>query len=94
VPVDDDYLVALAREHGVDRIVTGDKDLLEREYQQPPVITPAAFEELLDSQMPGGGGEFKSPSDTIRTETVSVGPIAGLTGATGPTVGLQDDVWS
>jgi len=47
--VDDDYLVALGREHGVDWIVTGDKDLLEWEAQTPPVITPAAFEELLDN---------------------------------------------
>lgn len=47
--VDDDYLVALGREHSVDWIVTGDKDLLEWEDQMPPVITPAAFEELLDS---------------------------------------------
>lgn len=45
---DDDYLVALAREHGASWIVTGDKDLLEREGQTPPVITPAVFEELLD----------------------------------------------
>lgn len=45
---DDDYVVALAREHGVDWIVTGDKDLLEWEDQTPPAITPAAFEELLD----------------------------------------------
>lgn len=46
---DDDYLVALAREHAVDFIVTGDKDLLEWEGQVPPVIMPAAFEELLDN---------------------------------------------
>jgi len=46
--VDDDYLVALGIEHGVDWIVTGDKDLLEWEDQMPPAITPAAFEELLD----------------------------------------------
>lgn len=46
--VDDDYLVALAREHSADFIVTGDKDLLEWEDQMPPAITPAAFEELLD----------------------------------------------
>lgn len=45
--VDDDYLVALAREHSAEFIVTGDKDLLEWEDQMPPVITPAAFEELL-----------------------------------------------
>ena len=44
---DDDYLVALGREHSVDWIVTGDKDLLEWEDQMPRAITPAAFEELL-----------------------------------------------
>jgi putative PIN family toxin of toxin-antitoxin system len=47
--VDDDYHVALAREHGVDFIVTSDKDLIEWEDQTPPVITPVAFETLLDS---------------------------------------------
>lgn len=46
--VKDDYLVALAREHAVDFIVTGDKDLLEWGNQTPPVVTPAAFEKLLD----------------------------------------------
>lgn len=45
--VDDDYLVALARDHAVNYIVTGDKDLLEWPDQRPPVITPAAFEKLL-----------------------------------------------
>ncbi len=45
--VNDDYLIALAREHGVDYIVTGDKDLLEWSEQQPPVIAPAAVEDLL-----------------------------------------------
>ena len=49
---DDDYLVALAREHNADWIVTGDKDLLEWEDQTPPAITPAAFEELRGR--PGG----------------------------------------
>ena len=44
---DDDYLVALARAHHADFIVTGDLDLLEWADQQPPVITPAAFETLL-----------------------------------------------
>ena len=44
---DDDYLVALAQTHRADFIVTGDRDLLEWAYQQPPVITPAAFEALL-----------------------------------------------
>lgn len=46
--IDDDYLVALAREHGAVWIVTGDKDLLEWEDQTPPTNTPAAFEALLD----------------------------------------------
>ena len=43
----DDYLVALGREHTVDYIVTGDKDLLEWPGRHPPVITPAAFDQLL-----------------------------------------------
>ena len=46
---DDDYLVALARAHNADFIVTGDKDLLEWEGQQPPVITPAVFDSMLDA---------------------------------------------
>lgn len=41
---DDDYLVALARAHDVDVIVSGDNDLLEWEAQDPPVLTPAEFE--------------------------------------------------
>jgi uncharacterized protein len=45
--VDDDYLVALAREHSADFVVTGDKDLLEWEDQTPPAITPAAFEQAI-----------------------------------------------
>ena len=45
----DDYLVALATDQGVDFIVTGDKDLLEWEEQSPPVVAPAAFEQLLDA---------------------------------------------
>ena len=45
--VDDDYLVALALEHGADFIVSGDKDLIEWTEQRPPVITPAQFEDLL-----------------------------------------------
>jgi uncharacterized protein len=40
----DDYLVALARGHNVDVIVSGDNDLLEWEAQNPPVVTPAQFE--------------------------------------------------
>ena len=49
---DDDYLVALAREHGADYIVSRDKDLLEWEEQAPPVITPSEFETLL-GRVPG-----------------------------------------
>ena len=41
---DDDYLVALAREHDAKWIVTGDDDLLDWDEQQPPTISPAAFE--------------------------------------------------
>jgi len=41
---DDDYLIALAREHDVDLIVSGDKDLLEWGEQRPSVVTPAAFD--------------------------------------------------
>jgi putative PIN family toxin of toxin-antitoxin system len=41
---DDDYLIALARTHQADLIVSGDKDLLEWKEQRPPVVTPAQFE--------------------------------------------------
>jgi putative PIN family toxin of toxin-antitoxin system len=41
----DDYLVALARAHDVDAIVSGDKDLLAWQEQRPPVMSPAQFEE-------------------------------------------------
>ena len=44
---DDDYLVALAREHDAKWIVTGDDDLLEWNQQQPSTISPAAFEKWL-----------------------------------------------
>jgi putative PIN family toxin of toxin-antitoxin system len=40
----DDYLIALARAHDVDTIISGDKDLLEWQKQRPPVMTPAQFE--------------------------------------------------
>lgn len=43
----DDYLVALARAHDVEFIVSGDKDLLEWETQQPPVVTPSQLEQRL-----------------------------------------------
>lgn len=41
----DDYLIALARANDVEFIVSGDKDLLEWESQQPPVVTPSQFEQ-------------------------------------------------
>ena len=44
---DDDYLIALARAARADLIVSGDNDLLEWPEQQPPVVTPAAFEDSL-----------------------------------------------
>ena len=40
---DDAYLVSLARRHNCDFIVSGDKDLLEWERQEPPCITPASL---------------------------------------------------
>lgn len=41
---DDDYLIALARAHDVELIVSGDKDLLEWPAQRPPVVAPADFD--------------------------------------------------
>jgi len=41
----DDYLIALARANDVEIIISGDKDLLDWEQQQPPVATPAQFEQ-------------------------------------------------
>lgn len=43
----DDYLIALAREHRADVIVSGDRDLLDWAEQLPPVVTPATFEAML-----------------------------------------------
>ncbi len=43
----DDYLIALARANDVELIVSGDKDLLQWERQQPPVMTPSEFEQRL-----------------------------------------------
>ena len=40
-----DYLIALARANDVEFIVSGDKDLLEWEAQQPPVVSPSQFEQ-------------------------------------------------
>lgn len=45
----DDYLIALARSHDADVIVSGDKDLLEWQSQRPPVVTPAQFERRNDA---------------------------------------------
>ena len=47
---DDDYLIALARAAHADLIVSGDNDLLQWPEQQPPVVTPAAFEDLLSAE--------------------------------------------
>jgi predicted nucleic acid-binding protein len=45
--VDDDYLVALARQYDADYIVSGDKDMLAWPDQRPPVISPADFEQII-----------------------------------------------
>ena len=47
--IDDDYIVALARHYEVDYIVSGDKDLLAWPDQQPPVISPADFEQIIST---------------------------------------------
>ena len=41
----DDYLITLARTNDVEFIISGDKDLLDWETQQPPVMTPTRFEQ-------------------------------------------------
>ncbi len=41
----DEHLIALARAHDVDAVVSGDEDLLDWDEQRPPVLTPAQFEE-------------------------------------------------
>lgn len=43
----DDYLVALARQAGVDAIVSGDRDLLEAGLTNPPVWTARELVERL-----------------------------------------------
>lgn len=53
---DDDYLVALARQHDVDWIITGDNDLLEWQTPNPPVIAPAEFERRILGSDPGPAG--------------------------------------
>lgn len=52
----DDYLVALARQHDVDWIITGDKDLLEWSNPSPAVITPADFERRVLGSDSGSAG--------------------------------------
>jgi putative PIN family toxin of toxin-antitoxin system len=47
---DDDYLVALARETGVDYVLASDQHLLKLEAPRPPVITPAALVAELENQ--------------------------------------------
>jgi putative PIN family toxin of toxin-antitoxin system len=44
----DDYLIALARATGVDYLVSGNRDLLDLEDSDPPVLSPRQFLELLD----------------------------------------------
>lgn len=53
---DDDYLVALAGQHDVDWIITGDKDLLEWPNPSPEVIAPADFERRVLGSDPGSAG--------------------------------------
>jgi len=43
----DDYLVALAQAANVDYLVSGDKDLTSLTTVSPPVLSPAAFLDLL-----------------------------------------------
>lgn len=43
----DDYLVALAREAGVEAIVTSDRDLLDHDALNPPTIDPRTACRLL-----------------------------------------------
>jgi predicted nucleic acid-binding protein len=44
---DDDYLVALAREAGVDAIVTGDRDLLDHSGLKPTALDARSACKLL-----------------------------------------------
>ena len=43
----DDYLITLARVNLAALIVSGDRDLIEWKPQRPPVLTPAAFADLI-----------------------------------------------
>jgi uncharacterized protein len=46
---DDDYIVALARHHGADAVVSLDLDLLDAGLVDPPVWTPRQFVDELTS---------------------------------------------
>lgn len=46
---DDDYLIALARAAGADYIVSGDRHLLDLPNQDPPVLTPRQFLDVLET---------------------------------------------
>jgi putative PIN family toxin of toxin-antitoxin system len=46
---DDDYIVALARDHGADAVVSLDLDLLDAGLTEPPVWTPRQFVDELTS---------------------------------------------
>ncbi|MGE4226685.1 MAG: putative toxin-antitoxin system toxin component, PIN family [Vicinamibacterales bacterium] len=45
---DDDYLIALARATRADYLISGDRDLLDLEDPDPPILSPRQFAELLD----------------------------------------------
>jgi putative PIN family toxin of toxin-antitoxin system len=45
---DDDYLIALARATQADYLISGDRDLLDLQDPDPPVLSPRQFAELLD----------------------------------------------
>ncbi len=47
---DDDYLIALARPTRVDYLVSGDRDLLDLEDPDPPVLPPRQFVDILNEQ--------------------------------------------
>jgi uncharacterized protein len=44
---DDDYLIALAQEHGVDAVVSGDRHLLDAASSTLPVLTPRELADRL-----------------------------------------------
>lgn len=47
---DDDYLLALAHSQSADAIVSGDKDLLDANSDQMPVVTPRQLADRLSRQ--------------------------------------------